>query len=275
MRVALHVLLLALCACGAADAQQTWALPDGRAYVETTGSGPERRDDTPPWPVEARLSGPTDRYGHDVLGGIPRWSVLEVRALTCGACRHGSEGAKIALPEDMVFEDVAPRLWDVDGDGRPEIVTVESHIRRGARLAIWAYPITPSNGGDLTRIAATPFIGQANRWLAPAGIGDFDGDGRVEIAYVDRPHLARELVFVRLEGAALRQIARAPGFSNHRIGDTAITSATRTCNGRDSLVLPSAAWDQVIEVTLSGQTVTTTPRGPLRAPADVTAALAC
>ena len=59
------------------------------AFVETVVQGPEGQDASrPAWPVVARLSGPTDRYDHDVLGGLPPWSVLEVRALACGACRH-------------------------------------------------------------------------------------------------------------------------------------------------------------------------------------------
>ena len=78
-------------------------------------------------------------------------------------------------------------------------------LARGAALAIY----------DAQGLrAATPFIGQPHRWLAPAAIGDLDGDGRVEIAYVDRPHLRRELVFVRLEGDRVVEIARQAGLTN-------------------------------------------------------------
>ena len=219
------------------------------AFVETVVQGPEGQDASrPAWPVVARLSGPTDRYDHDVLGHIPPWSVLEVQALACGACRHGFEGASVVLPDHLVFEDVAPRLWDVTGDGRPEIVVVESDVMRGARLVVWTYSNT---GADLTRLAASAFIGTRHRWLAPVGAGDFDGDGRVELAYVDRPHLAKELVFVRLEGDRLQEIARVPGFSGHRIGDSVITSAMRSCD-RVEVLLPDGDWARLRAVRLDG-----------------------
>jgi hypothetical protein len=218
-------------------------------HVETRLPAPEGRDQArPAWPVMARLSEPTGRYAHGIMGNIPPWSVLEVEALACGACRHGSESARVALPETLVFEDVAPRLWDVTGDGRPEIVVVESDVTRGARLAVWSFS---DIGADLTRLAVTPFIGRPQRWLAPLGVGDFDGDGRIEMAYVDRPHLAKELVMVRLEGPVLREIYRAPGFSGHRIGDTTITSDVRTCSdGSAQLLVPDGDWTRLLAVRL-------------------------
>jgi hypothetical protein len=42
-------------------------------------------------------------------------------------------------------------------------------------------------------LASTPWIGQRFRWLAPVAAADLDGDGAMELAYVDRPHLARTL----------------------------------------------------------------------------------
>ena len=214
------------------------------AFVETRAPAPEGWDhDRPAWPVSARLSTPTDRYDHDILGGLPPWSVLEVGAISCGACRHGSEDTWVRLPEDLVFEDVAPRLWDVTGDGRPEIVVVESHVDQGARLAVWSHA---DIGGDLTRLATTEFIGTAHRWLAPAGVADFDGDGRIEIAYVDRPHLLGDLVLVTLDGGRLVETGRFPGVSNHRIGDRVLSGGQRDCGVGPELVLASFDWTRVL-----------------------------
>jgi hypothetical protein len=71
-------------------------------------------------------------------------------------------------------------------------------------------------------------IGQRNRWLAPIGAADLDGDGRVEIAYVDRPHLARTLrVWRSRPGGTLTEIATATGLTNHRIGEAFITGGIR------------------------------------------------
>ena len=151
----MRLLLAALALLGAsvaAQAQETWALPDGKAYIATSQPAPEVRPaGYPVWPISARLSEPTDRYSHDVLGGIPRWGALSVTALACADCRNGYTGGGLRLPEDLVFEDTGARLWDVTGDGIPEIVVVESHVQKGARLT--AYHL---EGGKLRRLASTP-----------------------------------------------------------------------------------------------------------------------
>ena len=40
--------------------------------------------------------------------------------------------------EGQVFEDTAPRLADLDGDGAPEVVTVVSNFAEGAQVMVWA-----------------------------------------------------------------------------------------------------------------------------------------
>lgn len=220
----------------------------GFEFVEVTVEAPDAQDrDGPTWPVAAVLSGPTGRYNHDVLGGLPAFGLLTVTARACGACRNGWEDAQVALPDDLVFEDTAPRLWDVTGDGRPEVVVVESHVDKGARLAVWAYPEFPGEG-EFARLAVTPFIGTRHRWLAPAGAADFDGDGRIEIAYVDRPHLLAELVFVRPEGDRLVEVARLTGVTNHRIGDRVIMGGVRDCGQGPEVVALSPDWAQVLRI---------------------------
>ncbi|MDO9637910.1 MAG: VCBS repeat-containing protein [Pseudotabrizicola sp.] len=196
--------------------------------------------------VAARLIAPTDRYAHAVLGDALEWGGLE---LTLSDARR----LRFTLPDSHVFEDITARVGDFDGDGRAEVLVVETSLTHGAALAIY-----DTDG----RRAATPYIGQPNRWLAPAGWGDFDGDGRIEIAYVDRPHLARELVFVRLTGDRLTELARAPGFTNHRIGDSAIAGGTRRCNARDTVVVASADWSRMMEVRLGSDAVIATDIGP-------------
>ena len=166
-------------------------------------------------------AGVTDRYAHGVLGDKLEWTTL-VLSLADGTER------RYTLPDDMVFEDLTPRLADITGDGVPEVITVESSLSLGARLAIYT-----ASG----RMVATDHIGQRNRWLAPVGAADFDGDGNIEIAYVDRPHLLQMLRLVRLEGGELREIARLRGVTNHRIGWSYIVGGVRHCTGRPEMIV--------------------------------------
>jgi hypothetical protein len=268
MRLALAALLAVLPMAAIA---QTWANSGDSAYIETEAAGPVGRDKTrPAWPISVRLQQPTTRYSHDVLGGIPRWGGLAVRALSCGACRHGFEGDTIVLPETLVFEDTGARLWDVSGDGFPEIVVVESSLTKGARLAVWGY-----SDRHLKRIATTEHIGRPNRWLAPLAVGDFDGDGALEVTYVDRPHLARELVFLRYSDGALQEIARLKGVTNHRIGDAFISGGARNCGAGDEAILVNSNWSQIIAVTLQGKRPKHRSLGPYTGQSSLAAALAC
>lgn len=207
----------------------------------------------------ARLMAPTERYDHGVLGDAVEWGGLELTTAD-------GHGLRFTLPPDRVFEDVEARLGDFDGDGRNEVMVVETDIDRGAALAIY----------DTTgRRAITRPIGQTHRWLAPAGWGDFDSDGRIEIAYVDRPHLARELVFLRLDGATLTEISRTPGYTNHRIGMDYIAGGPRHCDNRASLVLADAGWSTVLTLQLGAKGPEVLDSRPLKSARDFDAARAC
>ena len=127
----------------------------------------------------------------------------------------------------------------------------------------------------MVRLATGDHIGMRFRWLAPSGIGDLAGDGRPVIAYVDRPHLARELVFVRLEGNRMQEIARIGGITNHRIGERTISGGVRTCQGRAEVIATNPDWSRLLAVHLDRGRPVVQDIGPLRRPADFDAALAC
>ncbi len=204
--------------------------------------------------VAAELILPTDRYAHAVLGDALEWGGLRLTVDTCPPCadRRLTE-LTIALPPSRVFEDVTTRVADVTGDGLAEVVVVETDLQRGAALAVYdAYG----------RRIATPYIGQANRWLAPAGIADFDGDGTVEIAYVDRPHLLADLVFVQVKGDRLVETLRLPRLTNHRVGQDTIFGGVRECGQGPELVLASMDWTRLMRVRAG----VVTDAGPM--PAD-------
>lgn len=183
--------------------------------------------------TEAWFDAPTTRYGHGVLGDAAEW----------GALRFILDGRQysITLPDTHVFEDWAPRLVDVTGDGAPEIVVVETDVRAGAALAIY---------GPQGKIAETPHIGRPNRWLAPVGAADLDGDGAIELAYVDRPHLAKTLTVWRFADGALSAVAQLPGLTNHRIGETDTGGGIRDCGQGPEMVTANADWTRVMATVL-------------------------
>lgn len=202
--------------------------------------------------IGAEYIEPTTRYDHGVLGDAIEWGALR---LTLDKGALGGRHIRIRLPEHRVFEDVAPRLVDLDGDMKAEVIVVESDVSLGARLAIY------DQDGV---VAATPFIGQSNRWLAPIGAADLDQDGRgrFEVAYVDRPHLVKTIRVWRYEHGDLTLIGSLPGFTNHRIGERDIAGGVRHCAGVPEMIVADAGWVSVFAVRFSEGTFTTKRLGP-------------
>ncbi|TNF63584.1 MAG: VCBS repeat-containing protein [Rhodobacteraceae bacterium] len=211
----------------------------------------------------ARYDGPTDRYAHGVLGDAIEHDTLTV-TLSDGRILR----VRHAAP--LVFEDTEPRLWDVTGDGAPEVVTVEAHQDAGARLVVWGLA-----DGQLRPVARTPFIGTRFRWLAPVAAADLDGDGHVEIAYVDRPHLAKILRIWRYTPDSFTEIASLPGLTNHRIGEDFITGGLRACGGAPELILADADWRRIMSVRLKGGAPVAAPVAAFEGPPSILRALTC
>ena len=206
------------------------------------------------WPERATYGAPTDRYDHNIMGRIRGWGRLEVALAPCSTCSATVVG--IDQPQSRVFEDFAPRLWDITGDGRPEIVTVESDLTKGARLAVWEV-----KEGHLRRLATTAYLGTRHRWLAPIGVADFDRDGALDIAYVEKPHLTRILRLVRLEGDRLIEVASLAGVTNHAIGQEQVESLVRRCGGLPEIIALSGDGQQVLAITWDGRRLTARPIG--------------
>lgn len=213
---------------------------------------------------------PTTRYAHGVLGDAVEAGELVVdNTVSPNPC-----GDRIVLPRDRVFEDVAPRLVDLDGDDYPEIIVVESQQNQGAQLAVYGY--VPGVYDRLVKRAATPHIGTRNRWLAPIGAGaDLDGDGYVELAYIDRPHLAKTLRVWRFKDGALEPVADLAGLTNHRIGEEDIGGGIRDCGQGPEMITASANWRNVMATRLRNGQLSTRAIGPHRGRASLNAALAC
>ena len=207
----------------------------------------------------AEYAAPTTRYAHGVLGDSVEWGALRLTL---------QDGRRLTttLPETLVFEDIAPRLVDLDGDGAPEVITVESSLTQGARLAIH---------GPSGRIAATPHIGQRNRWLAPIGAVDMDGDGAMEIAYIDRPHLAKTLRLWRYRDRQLTQIATLKGLTNHKIGWDHIPGGIRDCGSGPELITANGDWSKVMATRMTGGDLIMRPLAPYVGPDSLNTALTC
>lgn len=211
--------------------------------------------------VSAQYDDPTTRYAHGILGDAIEHGALVVQTTK-------GRRLRFVLPKSRVFEDTEPRVVDVDGDGEAEVVVVETDARRGARLAIY---------GVDGLIAANEYIGRSNRWLAPVGIAaaDLDGDGLVELAYVDRPHLAKTLKIYRYQGRALTLVASYPGVTNHRIGERDIAGGIRDCGAGPELVVADAAWNEVLALRFDGTNVRQKSLGPHQGRASFVRAMAC
>lgn len=208
----------------------------------------------------ARYDAPTTRYPHGILGDDLEYGALVIN--------YAGQSAPITLtlPPERVFEDVAPRLADLDGDGQAEVIVVESHRDLGARLAVY-------NGAGL--VTATPYIGQRFRWLAPVGVADLDGDGLFEIAYIDRPHLAKVLRVWRFEGGTLKQVASLAGYTNHRIGEIDIAGGLRHCGGAAEMVVADKNWQRIVALRLQDGVLLSRDAGPHRGRHSFAAAMAC
>lgn len=211
----------------------------------------------------ASYSAPTDRYPHGVLGDDIEYAQLDVTL---------SDGRVLSAYYEatLVFEDTAPRLWDITGDGAPEVVTVESHEAQGGRLVIWGL-----EDGQLRQIARTPFIGTRFRWLAPVGAADLDGDGHIEIAYVDRPHLAKTLRVWRYTPDGFFEVATLPGVTNHRIGEEFITGGVRKCGQGPEMVLADARWLHIVSVRFDDGDLSASPIVRFDGRSSVDAQLEC
>lgn len=239
-------------------------LPDGQV-ARASGDGP----------VEAWYGRPTERYRHGVLGDAIEGGSLVV--VDSRGARHA-----IVLNDEYVFEDITPRIADLDGDGSNEIVAIRTDLRAGAALAIYGL-----RDSALVELAVTAPIGRPNRWLSVAAIADFRGEGRNTVAVVKTPHIGGILELYRYADGRL-EIVRGPtaGYSNHRIGSRELTLAVAVDldgDGRPELVLPDQALRRIVALDLStgvsvrhewplpepvaGRIVTTAP-GILRVPLE-------
>lgn len=196
---------------------------------------------------------PTDRYGHGVLGD----------RIEAGALAVVVDGKQYdhLLGNQHVFEDLAPRIADLDGDGLDEVVAIRSDVGAGAALAVYRV-----GNNTLAEAAVTDAIGRANRWLNVAGIADYTGDGQLDVATVVTPHIGGRLDVWTMADGDLVRVDAARGFSNHAIGSTELgLSATADVNGDGvpDLAVPSANRSTLRIVTARGGAIVELAKVPV------------
>jgi hypothetical protein len=157
------------------------------------------------------LGSPTRRYPHSALGSTVHAGSVHATVRTSGG--DWREQA-YELPLHRVFEDRVPRLMDLDRDGRDEILLIESDALRGSSLVV----LKASAEGGLSEWARGPYAGSTFRWLNPAGVADFDGDGQLDIASVTTPHIGGTLTLHHVQPPDLVPFAKMMDVSNHRMG---------------------------------------------------------
>jgi FG-GAP-like repeat len=198
------------CASGFSQSQQRMAQQQLSAPAIATKRLPQshatsgQRDIAWVW-----LASPTARYPHASMGS-------PVHAASLHALGSDGKLASLQLPGQRVFEDLQPRLIDLDADGRDEIVVIEADIERGAALV--AYGLPPS-GSQLQERARSRYLGLPFRWLNPVGFADFDGDGKLDIASITTPHIGGVLTLYRYAPPRIEPFAKAMDVSNHQMGD--------------------------------------------------------
>jgi hypothetical protein len=182
----------------------------------------------------AWLGSPTARYPHKALGSATHAATLHVLVDSA----QGQQELVYTLPFNRVFEDLTVRLVDLDGDGRDEMIVIESDALRGSSVVVLGLREQPAKTTAkttaksalhtaskpvtaiaITEIARSAPTGGTFYWLNPVGVADFDGDGRLDIASVTTPHVGGTLNLYHYRPPLLEPFANVMDVSNHRMGD--------------------------------------------------------
>ena len=189
--------------------------------------------------VFAQYALPTTRYRHGILGDdIEAGQLVVVMEDTF---------YEFILAEDYVYEDIRPRLYDVDADGQLEFITIRSHVSLGGGIAI--YKIANNR---LEEYAQVPEIGRSNRWLNIVEINDVDNDGIVELIWIETPHIGGTLKVANIQAGTLEVLSTAAQYSNHAIGDRNLCLSVLTeQNGHKTFYVPTQRRDKIIGFRLN------------------------
>lgn len=171
----------------------------------------------------AQYTLPVTRYAHGILG-----DAIEAGQLVVA---HKGLIYEYTLPQEYVYEDIRPRLVDVTGDSIPEIFTIRTHVAKGAGIAIYQL-----QNGQLVEYATVPEIGIPSRWLNIAAIYDLDGDGTLNLAWIQTPHIGGILKVCPIQAGRLSSTDQVSTYSNHAIGDRNLCLSVITKSASETLL---------------------------------------
>lgn len=182
----------------------------------------------------AQYAQPTEKYRHGILGD--RIEAEQLVVIQDGVLYD------LTLDNPYVFEDIRPRIFDVDNDNNPEYITIRTHVERGGAIAI--YKVI---NGQLTELTSIEEIGIPNRWLNIAAIDDLDNDGTVEIAWVETPHIGGILKVASIENNRIIIKDEIREYSNHAIGEINLCLSVLTDESSfKGLYVPNQTRDSII-----------------------------
>ena len=190
--------------------------------------------------VLAQYARPTEKYPHGVMGDN-----IEAEQMVVSFRGNIYE---VTLDEAYLFEDLRPRLFDVDNDGALEFITIRTHIDKGAGIAI--YKVI---NNQLVEYATVAEIGFSNRWLNPVTFADLDNDGGIELVWVQTPHIGGRLKVAKFEPGEMTVLSEAIlQYSNHegRERNLCLSVLTET-DGKKIFYVPTQARDKIVGFSFS------------------------
>jgi hypothetical protein len=152
------------------------------------------------------LTEPTDEYAHGILG-----DKYEAGSITIIDSRSGYNIInKISMESGTVIESLYPIVFDVDGNGKNEIIVTLSNRDKGAWIAVFDLK------GDLVMEGTS--IGRGNRWRHQLAVAPFGPEGEIELVDVLTPHIGGVVEFYGFREGRLEILSSVEGYSSHKIG---------------------------------------------------------
>lgn len=187
----------------------------------------------------AQYINPTTEYNHGILGDN-----IEAKGLLV---YQKGNFIELTLTDQYVFEDITPRLVDINNDGKPEVICIRTNLKKGAGIVI--YQVL---NDKLTEYAYVKEISTPNRWLNIVSVYDLDNDNALELAWVQTPHIGGILKVGRIKLGEITSLDEYPTVSNHAIGETNLClSALHEENDQINIFVPSQNRDQILSFGFS------------------------